>query len=243
MDAIILAAGFATRLYPLTENTAKPLLYIHYRPMIEYILEEVEKLPIKTIYIITNERFYADFLSWQPSWKGKIPIKILSDGAMSVENRLGAIGDMAFVIEKEKLENDTLVMAGDNIFTYDIKKFYEFFIRKQADVTVGKEILNKDLLKSMAVATVDENNKIVELVEKPDNPKSNLGVYACYLFRKETLPLVMKYIEGKNNVDAPGFFIEWLHKEQNVFLYKMDGECYDIGTEASFQWANENFRG
>jgi len=243
MKAIILAAGYATRLYPLTLNKAKALLEVNKKPIIDYILEEIETIETVTeVMVITNDRFYKDFLEWSKSKKSIKPIKVINDGTDSEETRLGAIGDIRFLIEEERIQDDVVIIAGDNLFTYRLKDMYNYFKQVDRDLLCAQRIDNQNDLKRMAIALLDESNKVIDLEEKPENPKSNLAVYATYMYKKETLPLFEQYLRNGNKPDAPGNFAAWLYKKKDVYVYVFEGECYDIGTHEAYAQVQEIFK-
>jgi len=240
MKAIILAAGYATRLYPLTIDTPKPLLPIGGKPIIDYIVDDINKInEVSEIYVITNSRFFGHFKKWAETVKTGVPVTVLDDGTTTNDNRLGAIGDINFVINKMNVDDDLLIIAGDNFSTFSMENAYKFFKEKGADCVCAKRTDDYEMLKSFAVATVDETGKIIALVEKPKEPPSDLAVYATYFYLKDTVKLFKKYLEEGNSPDAPGNFPQWLHKIKPVYAYAMDGECYDIGTPEMYKSVNE----
>lgn len=241
MDVCILAAGYATRLKHYTVNMPKPLLPVNGKPIINYIVEQVKTLPnLGKLIVITNDRFYSQFMEWKNSI-GDEEIIVLNDGTNSVENRLGAIGDIAFVIEKEKIDNDIAVIAGDNLFTYSLAEFYEYFKQVDRDCICTKKIENTELLKSFGVCTLDDKNMVTGFFEKPKIPPSDTAVYATYMFKKQSLEYINQYLNEKNMRDAPGYFIEWLHKKVEVYAYNINGECYDIGTVEAYEEIQSHF--
>lgn len=243
MKAIILAAGYATRLYPLTINKAKALLEVNKKPIIDYILDEIETIETVTeVIVITNDRFYNDFLEWSKNKKSAKPVKVINDGTNSEETRLGAIGDIRFLIEEEKIQDDVVIIAGDNLFTYKLKDMYNYFMQVDKDLLCAHKLDNPNELKRMAIALLDEKTKVIDLEEKPENPKSNLAVYATYMYKKETLPLFEQYIRSGNKPDAPGNFAAWLYKNKDVYAYIFEGECYDIGTHEAYAEVQEIFK-
>ncbi|MCL2839267.1 MAG: nucleotidyltransferase family protein [Defluviitaleaceae bacterium] len=240
MKAILLLAGYATRMYPLTEHQPKALLLIKGKPVIDYIVQQINRLPeVTTIYAVTNSRFYTHFLNWARASPTTIPIEVLDDGTTSNENRRGAIGDIIFTLQEKSINEDILVIAGDNYFTFDLREQYDFFKKQKADTIVAKEIDDMEQLKSFAVAQLDPLGKVLSLEEKPQQPKSNTAVFASYFYRKETLPLFHEYIKQGNPPDAPGYFPQWLHKIQDVYAYKMNGNCFDIGTIKVYEQLNK----
>jgi len=240
MKAIILAAGYATRLYPLTFNTPKPLLPVCGRPIIDYILDKIGELRgksyIEKVYVVTNHKFARAFYDWHSVREGRLtrpPVEILDDGTAEEAGRLGAIGDIAFVIERERIDEDLLIIAGDNMFTYSLNDCAAVFESK-GDCVAAKELDDVELLKSFAVAKLGDDNRVTELIEKPEAPASKFAVYATYFYKRDTLPLIGQYLKAGNKPDAPGYFVQWLYKRKPVYAYIMDGECYDIGTPKAY---------
>ncbi len=239
MKAIILAAGYATRLYPLTKDRPKALLPINNKPTIDYILDEIATISaVSEVFVVSNHRFAQHFNDWQKELSCPKPVKVLDDGSTCEEDRLGAIGDIIFALDKEQINEDVLIIAGDNFFTYRLLDFYGYFRQTDRDCVCVKELNDQEKLKQFAVARLDEQNKILELVEKPAQPKSKIAVYATYIYKKETLPLFKEYIVAGQK-DAPGYFLQWLHSRKDVRAYKFEGECYDIGTIQAYNEVRE----
>lgn len=242
MKAIILAAGYATRLYPLTLNKPKALLDIAGKPILDYITTEIETIAeIDELIIVSNSKFYLNFEEWKNAYAGRLKITVLDDKTTDDTNKLGAVGDINFAINTQNIDEDLLIMAGDNIFTFPLVDYYNGFRANNKDMILVKEIENTNDLKRMANVITDENNLVTHMVEKPPVPVSNLAAFAAYIYKKETLPLIKKYLEEGNNPDAPGFFPSWLHKIKPVYAYTFVGECYDIGTPESYKEVNEIF--
>jgi len=236
MKAIILVAGYATRMYPLTENQPKALLPLKGKAVIDYIIEQINKLPeVDTIYIVSNSKFFPHFSEWAKTAPTTIPVEVLDDGTTTNANRRGAVGDIYFTITEKNIDDEIFVVAGDNYFTYDLKEQYDVFRKTGCDTIAGKELDDIEQLKAFAVAKLDENGKVLDLVEKPQNPESNIAIYATYFYRKDTVPLFKKYLEEGNDPDPPGSFPQWLHKKRDVYNYTMNGDCYDIGTIAMYE--------
>lgn len=244
MKAIILAAGYATRLYPLTLNKPKALLPVNNKPIMDYIVEQVNTLEaVDFIYVVTNDKFADNFSQWAKNSNSKIPLKVINDGTTNEENRKGAIGDIQFVIDRENIDDDLIIIAGDNLFTFKLKDYYDFAMASGKDCACAKEFSDSTMLNQFAIALTDEKNKLIDLEEKPQNPKSNLVVYANYIYKKETLPLIRQYLNEGNTPDAPGFFLQWLYKKHDVYIYKINGECFDIGTHKSYEQVQKIFSG
>ncbi|GFI61681.1 glucose-1-phosphate thymidylyltransferase 1 [Clostridiales bacterium] len=242
MIAIILAAGYATRLYPLTINRPKALLPINDKPIIDYIVDEIETIDgVNEIVIVSNHKFADSFSHWHKDLKRSIKITVLDDGTTSEETRKGAIGDILFAIDEMKIDDEILVIAGDNFFTYSLKDYYRFYKKLDKDCVCVKEFDDRNMLKQFGVAVLDKDGRLIDIEEKPDKPKSNIAVYATYMYKKETVPMFKEYIDAGNKPDAPGYFLEWLYKRKDVYAYKFDGECYDIGTPETYKSVCEQF--
>lgn len=243
MKAIILAAGYATRLYPLTINRPKALLTINGKPIIDYICDEIDTIDdIDEILVVSNHRFIGNFLRWAKKRSGEKNIKLIDDGSTSEENRLGAIGDIKYVLDKESINDNLFIVAGDNFFTYKLIDFYEFFLNAGKDCIAVHEVERIEDLKRMGVVKINENAKVIDFVEKPENPESKIAVYASYFYRKDTVPLFDTYLREGNKPDAPGFFPAWLYLRKDIYTYSFDGECYDIGTHDALSEVRRKFR-
>lgn len=242
MKAIILAAGYATRLYPLTIDKPKALLPIAGKPILNYIVDEIETISeIDELVIISNARFYDNFVNWQNEFDTRLKITVLDDHTTDDTNKLGAVGDMQYAIETLGIDDDILVMAGDNIFTFRLKDYYNAFKKNNLDMILVKEIENKEDLTRMANVVTDDKSIVTNMVEKPPVPVSTLAAFASYIYKRETVPLIKEYLSQGNNPDAPGFFPSWLHKIKDVYAYTFEGECYDIGTPKSYKEVDELF--
>ena len=242
MKAIILAAGYATRLYPLTKDRPKALLPIAGKPILDYIVDEIETIDeADSLVIVSNDKFYNNFVEWKKGRKSRLDITVLNDNTTDDTNKLGAVGDINYAIDSLKIDEDILVMAGDNIFTFRLKEFADYYKEKNADTILAKRIDNINDLKRMGNAVLDENGRVIDMVEKPENPPSDTAVYAVYMYKKETVPMIKQYLKEGGNPDAPGFFPSWLHKKKDVYAYIFNGDCYDIGTPESYKEVNDIF--
>lgn len=242
MKAIILAAGYATRLYPLTIDRPKALLPIAGKPILDYIVDEIETIEeVNSLVIISNDKFYNNFEEWKSTRSSRLEITVLNDNTTDDTNKLGAVGDVEYAIEKLGIDEDILVMAGDNIFTFKLKDFAEFYKEKKSDTILAKRIESISDLKRMGNAVLNGSGKVLDMVEKPENPPSDIAVYAVYMYKKETVPMIKQYLEEGGNPDAPGFFPSWLHKKKDVYAYVFEGDCYDIGTPESYKEVNKIF--
>jgi len=221
MKVIIPAAGYATRLYPLTKDTPKALLDISGKTMLDHILDKLKDLPVREIIIVSNRKFVEAFRKWA-SEKSGTPITVLDDGTTSNEDRLGAVGDVQFGIDRAHVDEDLLMIAGDNLYSCNMKEVYTLFKTKNAPILGVFDVKTKEEAKKMGVIEINENYQIVECVEKPEEPKSTLIVTMVQFFPKDTIPMIKKYLDEGNKPDRMGDFITWLvHKEQ-VFAYFLD---------------------
>lgn len=242
MKAVILAAGYATRLYPLTLNRPKALLPMGETTILDHIIDQLEMVEeIKEIIIVSNHKFIGAFQNWQQTRKISKFLKIIDDGTNCDEEKLGAIGDLNLVVEEEKIQEDLLVLAGDNIFTFSLKDYVGYFKKKSKDCIVVQFIDKQEELHRVGNVLVDSSNKVIYFKEKPRIPRSNLGVFALYIYRQNTLPLFKQYLAEGNKPDAPGYFLEWLYLRKEVYAYFPSGQCFDIGTPQAYQEVQQFF--
>ncbi len=243
MKALVLAAGYGTRLYPLTKTTAKPLVPIADKPIIEYILERILPLPsIDAIYIVTNGKFFSDFVKWQETFQKKRdrkepPILLLNDKTLSNETRLGAIKDIALAINKFAVDDDLMICSGDDIFMFDFKEFVETFEKVGKTVITLHPSNDIELLRNSGNAQINSANRVIDIVEKPSHPRTNLISPCLYIFSRSTLPMIDRYLKTDNNPDAPGYFISWLVKKIEVFSYIFEEPFYTVGDMVSYKHA------
>lgn len=242
MKAVILAAGYATRLYPLTKNFPKPLLEIGGKAIMDHIMEKIERVSlIDGIFVVTNLRFYDHFVNWVKQSGYSKPIQVIDDQTTSNEDRLGAIADLQYVIEQAGLEDDLLILAGDNLFDFEIAEMVHFYQRSGTDIVTAHEIQDANSLRRTGVLQIDSHGKVIDFEEKPEEPKSNLACPPFYIYKQSTIPLIKRYLKEGNNPDAPGNFVPWLIRHKVVHAYKFEGERYDIGTLESYHKARELF--
>lgn len=240
MKGIILAAGYATRLYPLTIDRAKPLLPVHGRPIIDYIVDEMNTLDdLDEIVVVSNHCFAEQIEEWAAarnaaSRNGEPPLIVIDDGTSSEEDRLGAIGDIQFCIDRRQIDDDLLVIAGDNLFTYRLRDAWQHFRQHGDDMVLGGRMTSGEDLSRYAIAELDEEGYVIDLEEKPAHPRTNIAVFATYFYRQSTVPLISQYLREGNKPDAPGHFPAWLFKRQKLRCYLFDGICIDIGTPQSY---------
>ncbi len=232
MKAILLAAGYATRLQPLTDTVAKPLLPLARRPMVDYIYDKIaEVADVDAVHVVTNQKFTAGFEAWAEGHGGRLPIHIHNDGTRTNADRLGAIGDIRFTVESGRLAGeDLLVLAGDNLFDYKLSDFAAYWRTKgEASALALYQCDDLELVKQYSIVELDKNDRITSFVEKPKNPTTNLVGTAMYIYHHEHVPLLDRYLGEGNSPDQPGNFVAWLHKRVPVYGYRFEGGWFDIG--------------
>lgn len=245
MKAIVLAAGYATRLRPLTDSIPKMLLPLAGRPMLDYLIDHIELVDeVDEIHVVTNARFAGDLGAWASQRSGTRPVAVWNDGTTSDENRLGAIGDLRFTIEQAGLEGeDLLVAAGDNLFEFSLADYVRFWRDKRDGSCIALyEFPELEQVKHYGVVEVDENDRVVSLVEKPAEPKSRLISIAVYLYRADHAALLPRYLAEGNSPDQPGHFPAWLHTRAPVYGYRFSGEWLDIGDPQQLLEADNRIR-
>jgi glucose-1-phosphate thymidylyltransferase len=242
MKAVVLAAGYATRLYPLTETIAKPLLPLAGRPMLDYLLERIrEAHDVDSVHVVTNHKFAGDFAEWASTRDGVV---VHDDGTTSEDDRLGAIGDIAFVVENAPLhDDDLLVVAGDNLFDYSVADFVSFWhARGAASAVVLYDVGDLELVKKYSSVDLDDDRRLTAFTEKPAHPTSTLVATAAYIYHREHVPLLGSYLEEGNAPDQPGRFLAWLVPRVPVYGYTADGEWRDIGDAHQLLEADNRMR-
>jgi glucose-1-phosphate thymidylyltransferase len=245
MKVIILAAGYATRLYPLTLNQPKPLLAVAGKPMVEYVLDNLSPIGgIDRIYVVTNAKFTDHFRKWASHYrdtKAKLEFTIVNDGSTDDTNKLGAIGDIHFVLKTQNVDDDVIIVAGDNLFSEKLSGFGEHCRARKAPVLALYDVGNLEEVKKYNSISVDGEGRITFFEEKPKNPTSSLTGIALYYYPKSTLPLIRQYIADGNNPDQPGRLVQWLYRRTPVYTWKVPGIWYDIGAKETLEEANRIF--
>ena len=245
MKVIILAAGYATRLYPLTLTQPKPLLPVAGQPMIDYVLDNLAPIGgIDRIYVVTNAKFAGHFQQWSTDYrahKAKLNFTIVNDRSTDDTNKLGAIGDIHFVLASQNVTDDIIVVAGDNLFSEKLSDFGRFCREKNAPVLAVYAVGNLEEIKKYNAINLDGDGRITFFEEKPKNPTSTLTGIALYFYPQSTLPLIQQYIAEGNNPDQPGRLIQWLYPRLPVYTWKVPGLWYDIGSKETLEEANRIF--
>jgi len=242
MKCLILAAGYATRLYPLTENFPKPLLKVGEKTILDWLIDDIDGAKLVDEYIvISNAKYACHFNEW--AGKSDKKITVLNDGTSSNETRLGAVKDIQFAIDTLKLDDDMLVIAGDNVLDFSLVKFIEYCRQKKTSCIMRYFEADRKKLSKCGVVAVDENDKIVSMVEKPSEPQSNWCCPPFYYYTKDDAKLVEKGIADGCGTDAPGSYIAWLCQQTTVHSMEMPGSRYDIGTVESYEYVKSIYKG
>ncbi len=245
MQLLILAAGYATRLYPLTQNQPKPLLPVGGKPMINHVLDHLSGIEgIERVLVVTNNKFIKHFEDWSASYDKKgatYDFKIINDGSTSDEDKLGAIGDINLVIEREKIEGDLMVVAGDNLFDQSLVDFGRACAAQKAPVLGVYDVKDWELVKKYNSISVDDKGVITHFEEKSPNPKSTLTGIALYYYPSTVIPLIKQYILEGNNPDQPGRLVQWLYLRLPFYTWKVPGQWFDIGGKESLAEADSIF--
>ena len=244
MKILILAGGYGTRLYPLVKDTPKALLEVCGKTLIDHVLEKFYKLPgIEEVCVVTNDKFYVLLKAWADK-KDKVPfsVRVISDGTKVPEERLGAVGDILFVVDREKEPSDWLVAGSDNLFDQGVDEFVRFAVSKAPDVTVGAyDIREVSAASKYGVLALDADGRLRSLEEKPKTPKSSLISMCLYYFPKEILPLIHRNGDETHSTDTTGGCIQWLYPKSPVYGFKFQGKWYDIGSLESYDQAQKSF--
>ncbi len=245
MKVLILAAGYATRLYPLTLTQPKPLLPVAGQPMVEYVLDNIAPVGgIDRVYVVTNAKFAGHFERWAEQYrhtKAKLDFTIVNDKSTDDSNKLGAIGDLHLVITKENVDDDLIVVAGDNLFSQSLKEFGDYCRAKNAPVLGVYDVGDLEQVKKYSSINLDAQGRIVSFEEKPKAPTSTLIGIALYFYPKHVLPLIKQYIAEGNNPDQPGRLVQWLYPKTPVYTWTVPGLWYDIGSKETLEEANRIF--
>jgi glucose-1-phosphate thymidylyltransferase len=245
MNALILAAGYATRLYPLTLDKAKSLLAVGSKPIIEWLMNNLAGVPnLETIYVVTNDKFASDFQAWSERYQSrqlKFKLKVINDGSQSDDDKLGAIGDINFVVTRENLSRDgLLIIAGDNLFTESLASFVACAKDTEATVAVY-DVGDIEAIKKYGNIAVDAGGIITHFEEKPQKPRGTLAAIALYYYSPEVLSLLTTYLAAGNNPDQPGRFVQWLYTRKPVKTFQIKGKWLDIGSKEMLKEADRIF--
>lgn len=241
MKCLILAAGYATRLYPLTENFPKPLLKVQEKTILDWLIDDIEASgEVDEYIVISNHKFAHHFDIWA---KGKKKVTVLDDGTDSNETRLGAVKDIQYAIEKLGLDDDLLVIAGDNLLDFSLTRFVAYAKAKNASCIMRYYEANEQKLLKCGVVTIDETDRILRMTEKSPTPETHWCCPPFYYYTREDARLVAKGIEAGCGTDAPGSYIAWLCTQTPVYAMEMPGSRYDIGNLESYEKVQTEYKG
>jgi len=237
MDAVVLAGGYATRLWPITRHRAKPLLPVAGEPIVDRILRPLEdETSVETVYVSTNERFEDDFRE-HLDVRGYEKTELVVEPTREEDEKLGTVGALAELVERVEMDDDLLVVAGDNLFSFELSEFVGFFEERATPCIASYDIGSREEASSYGLVELD-GDRVVGFEEKPDEPESTLISIACYAYPADTLGRLDEYLADEGNPDAPGYFVEWLHECENVGAFTFDGAWFDVGTRDSYLDAN-----
>lgn len=242
MKCLILAAGYATRLYPLTENFPKPLLKVQDKTILDWLIDDIDSLGLVDEYVvISNHKFAHHFDTWASEKSQKVTV--VDDGTSTNETRLGAVRDIQYAIDALNLDDEMLVIAGDNLLDFSLTQFIRYAKEKQTSCIMRYYEADAKRLTKSGVATIDEDDRIIRMVEKPAEPESNWCCPPFYFYTREDAKLIARGIEAGCGVDAPGSYIAWLCTQVPVHAMEMPGRRYDIGNLESYEQVQKEYEG
>ena len=240
MTSIILAAGYATRMYPLTLNYPKPLLEVGGKKIIDWLIEDLEKAGVERTVVVSNHKFISQFQAWAEGRENTI---VLDDGSEDNDHRLGAVKDIEFAIEKANIDDDIVVLAGDNVLNFSLSSFIDYGRKKKTSCIMRHEEKDENKLRKTGVIEINEDELVLNMEEKPKEPKSNWAVPPFYYYTKEDKDLIKEGIASGCGTDAPGSFVSWLVKTRPVHAYRMIGERFDVGSIEGYEKIKKEYKG
>lgn len=240
MKAVILAAGYATRLYPLTLDRPKALLPVGGRPIVDHLLERLADVELERIFLVTNSKFAGAFGEWASGRDGT-PVQIVDDGTTHEETKLGAIGDLDLTIRAGAIDDDLLVLAGDNLFSESLAPFAAFGRAKGAPALGVYDVGDLEAIKRYSTIELADDDRVTYLEEKPERPRSTLTGIALYFYPRSALGLVREYLEAGYNPDQPGRLVQWLYPRVPVYAWRVPGRWYDVGSKETLAEADRAF--
>jgi len=242
MKCVLLCGGFAKRMKSLAENKPKALLPVAGKPVLQYILEKVELLDdVNKIFISTNKKFEGQFRNFLNIYRSEKKIILVVEPALSESEKLGSIGALRFLIEREKVDDDLFVINGDNLFEFSLERFMDFYKTKRSTLVGLYDVKTIEEAKKFGVVEIDENGRITGFEEKPENPKSTLASTGIYIYPKNVIKLILEYLAEGNNPDATGYFLAWLYKKQPVYGLVFRERWFDIGSPEIYRKADRKF--
>lgn len=242
MICLILAAGYATRLYPLTENFPKPLLDVNGKTILDWLIDDISKTTdIERFIVISNHKFAYHFDKWAKD--SGHDITVVDDGTASNETRLGAVRDIEYAIDKLELDDDMLVIAGDNVLNFSLGRFVEYYKAKGHSAVMRYYEADEKKLIKCGVVTLDETERVIEMTEKSPTPATHWCTPPFYIYTREDARKIKKALDEGCGYDAPGSFIAWLCHKSPVYSMEMPGSRYDIGNLESYEEVKRTYRG
>lgn len=242
MKCIILAAGYATRLYPITENFPKPLLDVGGKTILDWMIDDIDTAGMVDEYIVvSNHKFAAHFNEWAD--KNKHNITVIDDGTTANENRLGAVRDIELAYNSLSKPDDCMVIAGDNVLDFSITSFMKYFKEKDASSVMRYFEAESAKLQKSGVLTIDEKQKVIKMAEKPKEPESNWCCPPFYIYKVDDISRISEAIAAGCGIDAPGSLVSWMCQKSDVYAFEMPGERYDIGNVESYTEIKNSYKG
>ena len=245
MKAVILAAGYATRLYPLTENKPKGLLQVGNASILDHLVDQLNEITaLDEIVLVSNARFYDQFNDWKKTSASRVPVRVLNDKTDSNENRLGAVGDLGLAIRQVGIKDSILLLASDNLFEQSLSDFTVYAVSRKDTIVIGVFDIGRPELAVKKFGVIEKNasDEVIGFEEKPEKPKSSLIGMGVYYFPASALHFVEEYLRDKNAGDAPGYFVRWLLGRVKILSLLFRGLWYDIGDLKSLEEANLIFK-
>jgi glucose-1-phosphate thymidylyltransferase len=242
MKAIITCAGFATRLWPLTKDLPKPLLEVKGKPIVNHIIQKLMEIPeVDEIFIVTNGKFCNEFEKWGATAKFGVPVRIINDCTVSNEDRLGQIGDVAYAVKEAGIDDDVLIVAGDNLFNFSLLDAYSTFKKGNYVVNPLYDIKSFSAAKQLGTVVLNDDNTFAEFYEKAEMPKSTLVSLGIYFFPKDGVERIQEYISSGESPDKMGYFLTWLMKRETVVGHVYYEKWFDIGWIKAFEQARKEY--
>ena len=242
MKNIVIAAGYATRLGELTKNFPKPLLKIGENTILGRMLDDIDQIPeIDEHIIVTNHKFAPIFEEWVKGLHYTKPITIVDDGTETNDTRLGAVCDLLYTMDKLQIDDDMLVVAADNLLFFSFQEFVDFAKAKQTSCIMCHEQPSIEKLQRTGVIVMDEENKVLNMEEKPQEPKSHWAVPPFYIYLKKDLDLVRNSVANGCGKDAPGNLAHYMVEKTEMHAWPMSAGRFDIGSLDTYYEACEKF--
>ena len=244
MNVVILAAGYAVRLEPLTLTTPKPLLEVGGKRIMDRLMDKISVLSdVTSVTVISNAKFFDKFVAWKAGSGYKAKIALVNDGSTANDNRLGAIRDLMLATDSVGAREDLLVIAGDNLFDFELDSFIKFAKSHDSGVSIALyDIGRTDLAKNFGVLKIGAGNRVVDFEEKPEHPKSTLVSTGIYYFPKDRINMLKEYAKTQERMDAPGYYISWLAGNHEVYGCPFKEDWYDIGNIESYKKADAEYK-